>query len=38
MIQNAGELDQFIRANDHKDGIEWRIQGDRVVFVKEKAD
>jgi 26S proteasome regulatory subunit N12 len=39
MLQNEAELKQFISSNNGKgDGIEWRVQGDRLYFVKQKAE
>lgn len=35
MLQNENELKQFIASNNAKgDGVEWRVQGDRLYFVK----
>ncbi len=39
LLQNENELKQFIQSNSGKgDGIEWKVQGDRLFFVKQKAE
>jgi hypothetical protein len=39
MLQNDAELKQFITSNNGKgDGVEWRVQGDRLFFVRQKAE
>ena len=38
MIQNESELKQFIANNSGKEGIEWKIEGERLVFVKYGTD
>ena len=38
MIDNNNELRQFIEQNNLKDGIEWRVVNDRVVFGREKRE
>jgi hypothetical protein len=39
LLQNENELKQFISTNNGKgDGIEWKVNGDRLYFVKQKAE
>ena len=39
LLQNENELKQFIQSNSGMgDGIEWKVQGDRLFFVKQKAE
>ena len=38
MIPNEAELRQFIANNNGKEGVEWRVDGDRVWFNKQRAD
>jgi len=38
MIQSEAELRTFISSNDGKEGVNWRIEGDRLHFVKQHAD
>lgn len=38
MIPNESELRQFIVSNSGKEGVEWKVDGGRLWFVKQKAD
>ena len=38
MIEKDPELKQFIANNSNKEGVEWQVRGDRLYFVKQKAD
>jgi 26S proteasome regulatory subunit N12 len=38
MIQNEGELRQFISSNSGKEGVEWKVENGRLWFVKHRAD
>jgi hypothetical protein len=38
MIENVDELNAFITANSGKERIEWKVQGDRLYFMKDRVD
>jgi CSN8/PSMD8/EIF3K family len=38
MIEKDADLKQFITNNSNKEGVEWQVRGDRLHFVKQKAD
>ena len=38
MIPTDTELRTFISSNNNKEGVEWKIVGDRLHFVKQRAD
>jgi hypothetical protein len=38
MIPTDTELRTFIASNNNKEGVEWKIVGDRLHFVKQRAD
>ena len=38
MIEKEAELKAFITNNNNKEGVEWQVRGDRLFFVKQKAD
>lgn len=38
LIPSEAELLTFIQANSGKEGVEWHVGGDRLQFVKQRAD
>ena len=38
MVPNEAALRTFIHANNGKEGVEWREAGDRLYFIKQRAD
>ena len=38
MIEKEPELKTFIINNSNKEGVEWQVRGDRLYFIKQKAD
>jgi hypothetical protein len=38
MIDNQAAMEQFIRQNNNKDGVQWLPQGNSVRFVKQRKE